>query len=406
MSINSKEYFYLASKNIRRRKLRSWLTMIGIIISIATIFLLVSISLGLNSSVEEQFRQLGTDKFFIMPSGQLAGPATSSASQLTSDDLVVIKKVSGVKDYSYISAGSVEVNFMSQSRYVNAIGLPLDRIKVFAESGLMTTTQGRYLSRGDSKEVVVGSQFGENLFKSPIKVGNTVKINDQNFKVKGILKTQGNPSDDKSLYMSLKDLEFLFPNKKDKFSEIIVQINSGNNVKDVSKKVEKQLFLSRGVTEKTKDFTILTPEQLLATFGVILNVLTGFLLGVAGISLVVGGIGITNTMYTAVIERTKEIGVMKAIGARNFDIVALFTIESGLLGLVGGIGGIILGYVVGKSIEFLVVNVFSVTMFKVLSPWYVVVGCLLFSFFIGAISGIIPAYKASRIKTIEALRYE
>ncbi len=404
--IKSKEYFYLASKNIRRRKLRSWLTMIGIIISIATIFLLVSISLGLNFSVEEQFRQLGTDKFFIMPSGQLAGPATSSAAQLTPDDLVVIKKVSGVRDYSYISAGSVEVKFSDQIRYVNAIGIPLDKISVFKESGFMTTTQGKYLSSGDSKKVVVGSQFGESLFKDPVKVGNTIKINNQNFRVKGILKTQGNPTDDKSLHMSLDDLEFLFPDKKDKYSEIIVQINPGHNVKDIAKKVEKQLFLSRGVTDKTKDFTILTPEQLLATFGVILNVLTGFLLGVAGISLIVGGIGITNTMYTAVIERTKEIGVMKAIGARNSDIIYLFTIESGLLGLVGGIGGVILGYVVGKFIEFLVVNVFSVTMFKVLSPWYVVVGCLAFSFFIGAVSGIIPAYKASRIKTIEALRYE
>ena len=188
--------------------------------------------------------------------------------------------------------------------------------------------------------------------------------------------------------------------------EIIVQINPGEDIKEVADRTEKKLMNFRDVTEKTKDFTILTPEELLASFASILSIVTGFLLGVAAISLLVGAIGITNTMYTSVLERTKEIGVMKAVGAKNSDILTIFLIESGLLGLTGGVIGVLLGMGIGKLIEYIAVHYIETTLLRVVFPTYLILGCLAFAFLVGAISGTWPAYRASKIRPVDALRYE
>ena len=140
--------------------------------------------------------------------------------------------------------------------------------------------------------------------------------------------------------------------------------------------------------------------------GTVLNIITAFLLGVAGISLLVGSIGIANTMYTSVLERTKEIGVMKAIGAKNSDVLYIFVIESGILGLVGGAIGIFFGIGVGKIIEYIAVNQLGINLLKVVFPWYLIVGCLLFAFVIGSLSGLLPARQGSKLKPADTLRHE
>lgn len=400
------EFLQISAKNVRRKKLRSWLTILGIIISIATIFMLVSVSLGLNSAVEEQFRQLGTDKFFIQPKGQ-AGPGSAGAVSLTDQDVRQIERIGGVKSVTYNSIGNARVEFVDQTRFFYVVGIPLDTLDVFTETGFIVPESGRLLSEGDTKKVMIGSQYNLNsVFKKPVESGDTIKINDVKFRVKSILKSVGNPQDDKNIYMSLDDFDELFPAKKNIYDQIVVQAEPGQNITLLAEKVRKQLVRTRGVTDKTQDFTILTPEELLATFGTILNILTGFLLGVAAISLLVGAIGIANTMYTSVIERTREIGVMKAVGARNSDIAQMFTIESGLIGLIGGAGGIFIGLLISKGIEFLGSNVFNTTLLQVSTPWWLFVGSLAFSFVIGAFSGIVPALQASKVVTVQALRYE
>ena len=162
----------------------------------------------------------------------------------------------------------------------------------------------------------------------------------------------------------------------------------------------------RHVNDKTIDFTILTPEELLNSFGAILTIITAFLISVAGISLIVGAIGIANTMYTSVLERTKEIGVMKAIGARNSDILLIFVIEAGLIGAVGGLIGVLIGIGFSKSVEYIAVHQLGTNLLKAALPWYLIFGCIFFSFLIGAVSGILPARQASRIKVVDAIRYE
>jgi putative ABC transport system permease protein len=399
-----KDYSKLAIKNLRKRKLRSWLTIIGIVVSIAVIFTLISLSLGLKEAINEQFKVLGTDKLFINPKG--TSGVSGGAVEFTTDDVKVIEKVQGVKDISYATIGNGEIEFEKQTKYFYVYGLPLDKIQLYIDSASIKMDEGNYIKEGETGKVMLGYDYKySNVFDKPIATGDKVTINGKEFKVAGIAQSIGNPSDDKNIYMSRDDFEALF-NSGDRVDSIIVQVNDENNIQQISDDINKKLMKFRGVTEKTKDFYISTPEELLASFDVILNIITVFLVGIAAISLLVGGIGIMNTMYTSVLERTKEIGTMKAVGAKNSDILLIFLFESGLIGFIGGFIGVILGYGISKTVEIIAVNALNTTLLRAAVPEYLVIGCLSFAFLIGALSGTIPALMASKLKPVDALRYE
>ena len=402
-----KDYFVLAIRNLRKRKLRSWLTMLGIIISIATIFMLVSISLGLQGAVEEQFRILGTDKIFIQPSTGFLGPPGSVAGvTLTEDDVKTIEKVRGVKDYSFFTAGNAKVEFRGETRFMLVWGIDPEHLDVYSEVESFEIEEGKLLEKGDHNSVMLGWLFAqEKVFKKSVRTGNKLTINGQDFKVKGNLERIGTPDDDRIILMDLDSFRELF-DIQDRVDIIIVQIDEGEDINEVSDRIEKKLRGSRGVTEKTQDFRIIKPEELLESFGNVLNIITAFLAGVAAISLFVGGIGMANTMYTSVVERTKEIGIMKAIGARNKDILYIFLIESGLLGLVGAGIGVLLGYGISKTIEYIAITQLNTTLLQAASPLWLIFGCLVFGFVIGAVSGTLPAIQASKTNVVDALRYE
>lgn len=401
------EYFKLAIRNLRKRKLRTGLTMLGIFISIATIFMLVSLSLGLQNAVQEQFELLGTDKFFIQPkTGFLGPPGSVGGVILTEEDAEVVSKVRGVKDYSFFTAGNAKVEFGGEIRYSMVWGIPPEHQEVYLEIGSFDMEEGRFLKEGDKNSVILGNLFKTgNLMAKPIRTNNKITINDQDFKVRGIMELIGNPDDDSAIIMDLDSFRELF-DLPDKVDYIMIQIDEGEDVIEVAERVEKKLRKTRGLTEDTQDFDILTPEELLESFGVILNIVTAFLAGVAAISLLVGAIGISNTMYTSILERTREIGIMKAIGAQNKDILSIFLIESGLLGLIGAGIGVILGYSISKTVEYIAVNSLNTTLLQAAAPPYLIMGCLFFGFLIGAASGTLPALRASKTNVVNALRYE
>lgn len=399
------DFFKLATENLKRRKLRSALTILGIFISIATIFVLISLSLGLNDAIKAEFQQLGSDKFFIEPKGQAGGPGSGGAVQLTTKDVDIIKKVNGVNEVTYDIVANAKIEFNNQARYFMVAGFPLDTTDLIVSSVGYKIDEGRFLKKGDVGKIMVGSGYKGNFFKRPVKVGDKLSINGKDFKIVGILQSVGSPTDDNLVYMPEDDFRTLF-NIPQRIDQIIIQVKAGDNLEVVANATKKKLENFRGVTDKTIDFSISTPEELLKSVGTILNVITAFLLGVAGISLLVGAIGIANTMYTSVLERTKEIGTMKAIGAKNSDILWIFVIESGMLGIVGGVIGIIFGYIIGKIVEYVAAVSLGTNLLRIATPWYLIVGCLLFAFLIGAFSGFFPARNASKIKPADTLRYE
>jgi len=402
------EYFRLAFKNLIQRKTRSILTILGIFLAILTIFVLLSLSLGLNDFVNDQFEMLGTDKFFIQPKGQLGPVGTAAAVELTLDEVNIVEKVKGVNEVAYFNIGNGKIEFNEQARYHMIMGMPEgeDKMNLVFEATDLDVEDGRFLKENGKKEIVIGYNYKyKKLFDKPIKPGDKIKINDVEFEVVGVLDAVGNPQDDQQVYISWNDFDELFESG-DRVDVMWVEIKLGEDIKEVSARTEKKLMNFRDVDEKTIDFSILTPEELLDTFNNILGILTAFLLGIGAISVIVGGIGIANTMYTSVLERKKEIGTMKAIGAKNSDILSIFVIESGVLGLFGGILGVGIGIGIAKTIEYISAVYIGSDMLRASMNPGIIIGCLVFAFFIGLISGVLPSYQASKLKPVDALRYE
>ena len=399
-----KDYLFLAFNNLKRRKLRSWLTMIGIFIGIASVVALISLGQGLQASIEQQFAALGTDKITITPKGTFGG--LPSSKPLTEKDLKIVESVSGVDIATAYLLDSLDAEYKSQNKNVIIYGIDPDKYpKLFSQT--YTIEFGRDFKAGDKTRVVLGYNAANKDFEKNISVGNKITILGETFEVIGILKKIGSPTDDSAIIMPIESLRDL-TGEKDKVSGIFAKIKTGEDVNKVAADIEKELKKERGekLSEKPQTFDVQTSEQLLNTFGDILDVVQAVLVGIAAISLLVGGIGIMNTMYTAVIERTKEIGTMKAVGAKNSDILFIFLFESGLLGLVGGAIGIGIGIGLGKIAEYFAASALGTDLFHAVFPWYLIVGALAFSFFIGTISGVLPAMQAAKLKPADALRYE
>jgi putative ABC transport system permease protein len=401
------EYFRLVLSSLRRRLLRTFLTMIGIFIGIAAVVSLVSIGQGLQHAIDDQFQKLGSDKLMISYKGAVGPGISISTESLTKDDYRFLKQIKELDDVIYMNFGSGEIEYKNQKVFQIVIGYPTDeRQKLYDEFLYPSILEGRKIRRGDKYKVVTGiNYFKDNVFKTNLRLNEKLKIQGKDFEVIGYYDRIGNPQDDRQIYMEDKMFEELF-NRGDKVDFIVAQVAPGNDISYVADKVERQLADYRGLKEGNEDFTVLSFQDMMASYLVILDVIQIVLIGIAGISLFVGGIGIMNTMYTAVTERTSEIGIMKAIGARNEDILALFLIESGFLGLVGGAVGIGTGWLLAKGVEYIATKYLLTTMLTAYFPWYLMVGSLLFSFVTGALAGTLPAISASKLQPVQALRYE
>ncbi|MBT4165888.1 ABC transporter permease [archaeon] len=402
------DYLRLSIRSLVERKARSVLTILGIFLAIVTIFVLLSLSLGLKDFVDDQFEMLGGNKFFIQPKGSASGFGGEGAVELTLDDYEIVKKIKGIEDVTYFVIGNGKMEFNEKTRYYFVLGLPEDEKEaqlVFEASGI-EVEDGRFLKDSDSKKILMGYNYGHRkLMGKNVKPGDSVEVNDIEFEVAGIVSEVGNPGDDQQVYINFNDFQELF-DSGDRVDMLWIEIKEGEDMSEVSARVKKKLMNFRDVDEKTVDFSILTPEAIMETFGMVFNILIGFLLGIGAISMLVGGIGIANTMYTSVLERQKEIGTMKAVGARNEDILSIFVIESGILGLVGGGLGVIVGIIISKGIEYTARVVFGVDMLRASMDPMIIFGSLAFAFVVGVLAGFLPSYQASKLRPVDALRYE
>ncbi len=400
-----KDYFKFALGTLTHRKTRSWLTMIGIFIGIAAVVALISLGQGFKEAVNKEFERIGTDKLIIVAKSGFGGPATNAVVQLTKDDLNVVKRVPGIKNTAGFVFANAKVEFQDNVNFFFMIGLPKgDARNLVAELQSLNVKEGRNLRDNDQSSALIGSSVIEKeLLGKNLNVRDKIKINSREFTLIGILDKTGDPSWDGSVMIPEDTLRDLFsePNKLD---EIAVKVASVDNIHTVADKITQELRRFRNVKKYEEDFDVQTPEQLLGSFGDIINIVESVLIGIAAISLLVGGIGIANTMYTAVVERTKEIGIMKSIGAQKKDILLIFVIESGMLGLLGGLIGVVIGMGLSKLVEFVAVNVIGTKLIGAYFSYWLFFGALLFSFLIGAIFGVLPAKHAASLEPVDALR--
>jgi putative ABC transport system permease protein len=382
--------------------------MIGIFIGIAAVVGLISLGQGLQAAINDQFEQLGKDK--IMIQSKTIGPPGSASSEkliLTTKDLETIKNVRGVENVVGILMKTSVLSFKDESKITIAIGINPEEISLFSQMQSFKIIDGRDLKKGDGFKAIVGynNAIDGKIWKGAVQVGSTIEIEGVEFKVVGILGKTGDPYNDGGIYVPKETLREVL-NVQDEESEIIAKTQSGFNPSDVADAIKRKLRQERDEKEDQETFSVQTSEQLLTTFTNIFGIVQAVLVGIAAISLVVGGIGIMNTMYTSVLERTKEIGTMKAVGAKNSDILQIFLFESGLLGLVGGTIGIALGIGLGKSVEYIAKIALGTDLLRASISFPLIAGALTFSFLIGTLSGVLPAMQASKLKPVDALRYE
>ncbi|GIU69585.1 MAG: ABC transporter permease [Candidatus Woesearchaeota archaeon] len=401
-----KDFFKLAIENLTHRKLRSWLTVIGIVIGIAAVVALVSLGRGLQYTVDQQFSKIGADKITITPKSSVQGVGVDNTGlTLTIDDLDVVRKSAGVEEAIGPLQRTAKVEFNKKIKYTLVRGLPVDDSRmVYDSSGLYDVEYGRTLRQGDTNKVIIGPEIAkESFFGREIAVGDKIKINDRSFTVVGIIKKGGNPGISRAIIMTIDDARNLFNNEKE-VSMIMVKIYRAEELDAVVDVIKKDLRKHRNLKEGKEDFNVESTKKFVESFLRIFNVISTLLIGLASISLIVGGIGIANTMYTAVLERNREIGIMKSVGAKNSNIIIIFLIESALIGLVGGIIGALLGSGISLLAERLIEQFLGEGFFKVFLPWWLLLGSIVFAMIIGTISGILPAKQAAELNPVDALR--
>lgn len=382
----------LALKSILSNKMRSFLTMLGIIIGTSAVIILVNLAQAATNRVTENIEGMGTNIISVTIMG------AGNESSIDYEESLELGDIEGVKALSPIVSGQATVKYGLNSADIPVEGADEGYVSVRSQN----VETGRFLHYLDienrHKVILLGTEIAEELFGFTDPIGEQVKLNGTNFTVIGVLEesqsTIGGSSNDKAL-IPITTAERFF--KSPGIKSINIQAESPEAVSDVQ--FESETFLMRRFNSDEDAFRILNQADMLSTIGEVTATLTMMLGGIAGISLVVGGIGIMNIMLVSVTERTREIGIRKAIGAKRRDILSQFIIEAAVI---SGIGGLI-GILFGIAGTYVISNVMDLNMTIVTG---ILVIAFLFSLAIGMFFGIYPASKASRLKPVDALMYE
>ena len=383
------------------------MTILGIVIGVFLIISLLSLSEGLKTTINQQLQAMGGEMVMVMPGSDenIFSAMIFGGSNLQRQDLEAIRKTQGVDKVLGFSYTGAIARYKEESKQVAIAGYDpwkesLDILSIFQGWSL---SSGRWPSKGN--EVLIGSQVATEIFSKEVKAGSEVTIKGRKFVVAGILNSLGSKQDDSMVYMDMKVYQDITGEKRGTAAYAMAKLENGANENIVAEDIEDALKETRKRRSGTDedDFSVITSEKMGQIVGDIMGVIQIVIIAFASIAIIVGGIGITNSMFTSVRERTKEIGIMKAIGAKNSAILLIFLFEAGIVGLIGGFGGTLLGALLAKGIEMYgqMHPVFYFT--ASLSVGLVAFG-LIFSFIIGCVSGVLPARAAAKAKPVDALR--
>ncbi len=401
----NRELINYSFKNIVHRKARSFLTIFSILVGITTIFIFVSFGQGLFDYVNEFKSSSGADKLMIIPKG-IGAPGLDNTFFLTEKDIESVKKTTGVIEATGVYMKPVEIKEDGVKKFVFLISYDPDKSSLLKEVFTIEIEEGRDLRIGDDKKIVLGYNYKieKKVFSDKLGLNDNLEVDGQKMKVVGFFDEVGNPQDDSNIYINNEYFEKIYSNNSKKYNQIIVRVNT-DNIPQVIQRIESNLRKSRNLERGKEDFFVASFEELLEQFTNALDYIVYFVIFIALISVLVSAVNTANTTITSVLERVKEIGVMKAIGARNNEIFSIFVFEAGFLGLVAGIIGILIGFIITSTFGIILNNLG----WGFLSPHYSIelfLGCIIFATLTGAISGVIPAWNASRIRPVKALRYE
>lgn len=382
----------MAWKSIIGSKVRSLLTMLGIIIGVSSVIILVSVGQGTTSQITSQLEGLGTDLLTVNIMGR--GAATS----LSLDEAMDFGQIEGVKAVSPVISNSVTVKKGTTNDTISVEGI----VPSYEDVNNFHVQTGRFILDLDNdfrmKVALMGSEAAQTFFGSENPVGQTIQLNGSSFKIVGLLESKGSSltaSNDNKILIPLTTAERTL--RSGGIRSITVQANDSKLISTVKSSLEAEL--NKKFQNASNSYSIFNSQDMLDTVNSTTQTLSLALGGIAGISLLVGGIGIMNIMLVSVSERTREIGIRKAIGAKKRNILMQFMVESTFLSGFGGMVGIGIGYGVSALIG-------RYTSLTTTVPVYIVMISFIFSLFIGIIFGMIPANKAAKLRPIYALRSE
>lgn len=400
-----KEIITSAITALRRNILRTSLTMLGIIIGITSVILIYSIGQGAVAFITNELSSFGTDYFQINPGGSQVSTFAGSNS-LTFEDLEAIRNdtsLTNVRNIAPIAMASVPVSANSEEDELLIYGTTHEVSEVLkpdvVDGEFITAEQ----TEASERIAVMGKDAAETFFgENTSPVGETIKINNRNFKVTGIVSSSSVIAGgfiNNALFIPIDVVtgEIL---GEEKLMEIDISVNDPNSINQTINDVEALLRERHNLDENDEnDFQIQSAQDILTTVQTITGLLTAMIAAISGISLIVGGVGVMNIMLVSVTERTKEIGLLKAIGAKRKDILTQFLVESIVMTSIGGAIGIFLGI----SGAFIVSLIFNIPFVLSIPAILIAVGV---SSLVGIVFGIYPARRAAKLSPIEALRYE
>jgi len=397
--MNFVESFRIAFRALAANKARSLLTMLGVIIGVAAVILLVGIGTGVSDEVTGSLEGLGSNLLFVVPGqfeGGIGGGGAPPSRRFTLDDVdLIARRVEGASAVVPVFQAGATIKAGNRSMRVVVAAGNEQGTEVFTSD----LADGRHYRRGEvqaaSRVVALGSRVARELFPNQDPLGKQVTLAGQRFTVVGYYESLGGGlggDQDSQVYIPITTAQRLF--NVNYVSTIVVKAADPDEIETVRRDVRRALLPTFG-----DEFTVFSQEQTLGILSDLLGTLTYMLAGIAGISLLVGGIGIMNIMLVSVSERTREIGIRKAVGARTYDILSQFVIEAVALSVLGGIIGIAIGWGGALLLAQTTPVPANVTLWAVAMSFF-------FAFGVGVFFGVYPAWKASQLDPIDALRYE
>jgi putative ABC transport system permease protein len=399
-----RETFALALEMLAANRVRTALTMLGVVIGVAAIILLVSLGEGATAYITRELTGLGTNLLIVTPgktqtSGGFHPPSASTVRKLTYEDAVALRRrATLLTDAVPVVLGTGKIRYQGVSRDTSVIGITpeFQRVrKLYVEIGQFVSEED---VEGRRRVVVLGRTVKRELFGEENPLGQFVTLADSRYRVIGIMERKGVSLGfdiDDLVFIPVKSAQDLFDT--DRLFEILASVRAPDEIDRATQQVKDILMRRHGARE---DFTVTSQGAILSAFTTILKILTAALGGIAGISLLVGGIGIMNIMLVSVRERTREIGIRKAVGARRRDILGQFLLESVVMSSLGGGLGIVVGVGGAKAL-----SLFFTYLPTQVSPWAILMA-FGFSAAVGIFFGVYPARRAALLDPIQALRYE
>jgi len=406
------DFFGLALRSIIHRRLRSWLTVIGVLIGITAVVTLISIGLGFDKTIKEQVSGVfGVDTFVVMDESMFGpGAHNGGGAEEFALDLELLRSIEGVKVAAAVRErtgfiqGQPDADGEVLQGFLPVSGLSPELMTEFESftGELEVLPGGRLFESGDVEVAVLDYEISQRL---GVAVGDTILVAgdsdaELDLTIIGIMAPPEEEEDDSGSGFGgpYQTMDLLW-GPADDVLVTLVRIEEDYDVDEVADRAEEAL------NDRGSEISAVTYTDISEAIGQMTSIISAFLAGIAGISLLVGGVGVMNTMFTSVLERTKEIGVMKAVGAKNSHVWTIFLIESGLMGLVGGIVGTILGLGLSALASVFIGRAFNIDIINVVS-FGLIFWTLVGSFALGAFAGLWPAWRASRLPVVDALRYE